>query len=51
MLYKVSFEGFVIIDADSKEEAEEMAMDECWETVYDEKEWKDAVECGEEECW
>ena len=49
MLYKVHFEGFVIIDADSKEEAEEMAISECYNTIYEEKEWKDAIKCREEE--
>jgi len=36
MRYKVSFSGFAYVEADSKEEAEEKALD--GETVYEETE-------------
>lgn len=46
MKYKVSYSGFVYVEADTVEEAEEKALDEI-EEVYSEKQIDSAIEVDE----
>ena len=43
--YIVKYIGFVIVEAENKKEAKEKAKED--ETIYEEKEWREAIELEE----